>query len=341
MNSRNIYDEQQIKQKKSIVDIGLIKSSYFLEKIFDCMKRNKSLEIIKCNKKFQKKLNLNIKDYKEYSQIYTPIEIELETVDDKYGRFINISEEKKEYYHIYFDNSNEEIKRNYLNKHEKVKTIKIIIDYQVKSFKGLFAHCFCINSIFFKKFYRINIIDMSNMFEYCSPLKELNLSKFNTNNVNNMSLMFFGCSSLKELNLSNFNTNNVTDMSGMLSYCSSLEQLNLTNFNTNNLSDMSLMFSYCSSLRELNLFNFNTNNETDMREMFDGCSSLKELNLSNLNTNNVVDMSFMFSGCSSLEELNFPNFNTNNANDINDIFYKCSDKLKNKIKKQNKIITKE
>ena len=33
--------------------------------------------IIKCNKKIQNRLNINIKDYKEYSEIYTPIEIEL------------------------------------------------------------------------------------------------------------------------------------------------------------------------------------------------------------------------------------------------------------------------
>ena len=68
------------------------------------------------------------------------------------------------------------------------------------------------NSIFFKKFYRNNITDMSYMFYECSSLKELNLSNFNTNNVTNMCHMFFGCSILKELNLSNFNTNKVTNM---------------------------------------------------------------------------------------------------------------------------------
>ena len=340
MKSRNISNncnEQQTKKK--IVGFEFLKSNYFLVIIFDCMKKNKSLKIMKYNKKIQKRLNLSIKDYKEYSQLYTSIEIELKPVDNKCGKFINISEENKKRYHIYFDDSNEEINRNYLNKKETVKKIKIIIDYQIKSFKSLFANCFCISSIIFKKFYRNNIIDMSYMFEFCSPITELIFSKFNTENVTNMSCMFFGCSSLKELNLSNFNTNNVTDMSGMLSYCSSLEELNLSNFNTNNLADMSLMFSYCSSLKQLNLFNFNTNNVIDMREMFDGCSSLKELNISNFNTNNVTDMSFMFSGCSSLEELNFSNFYVNNETDIRDMFYNCSDKLKNKMKKQNKIIS--
>ena len=34
---------------------------------------------------------------------------------------------------------------------------KIIIDYQVKSFKDLFFLCECIESINFKKFYRNNV----------------------------------------------------------------------------------------------------------------------------------------------------------------------------------------
>ena len=119
---------------------------------------------MKYNKELQKRLNLNINDYKKYAELYSSIEIELKLVDDKYGKFINIPNEEKEYYHIYFDNSNEEIKRNYLKDNEKVKMIKIIINYQVKSLENLFYNCKCINSIFFKKFYRNNIIDMEDMF---------------------------------------------------------------------------------------------------------------------------------------------------------------------------------
>ena len=44
------------------------------------------------------------------------IEIELKIANNKYGEFINIPKKEKEYYHIYFDNSKEEIKRNYLEK---------------------------------------------------------------------------------------------------------------------------------------------------------------------------------------------------------------------------------
>ena len=149
--------------------------------------------------------------------------IELELTCKKSFRkdkFINIAEEEKEYFHIYFDGSGKEIKRNYLLFDDKVETIKIKINYQVKSFKNLFYRCDCIETIFFKKFNRKNITDMSNMFYGCSSLKELNLSNFNTDNVTDMSKMFSGCSSLKELKLSNFNTNNVTNMCGMFSKCS-------------------------------------------------------------------------------------------------------------------------
>ena len=74
----------------------------------------------------------------------------MKTDINKYGVFINIPDYDKEYYHIYFDNSKEEIKRNYLIKKDKVKIIKIIINYQVKSLKKLFYNCDCISSIIFK-----------------------------------------------------------------------------------------------------------------------------------------------------------------------------------------------
>ena len=191
MNSKDICKKEKIKHIKSKLNFEKLKSDYFLMKIFDIMKKNKSLEIMKYNKKLQKRLNLTINDYIKYSQLNTTIEIELKLENNKYGNFINMSEKDKEYYHIYFDNnSNEEINRYYLNEKEEVRNIKIIIDYQVKSFKKLFYNCECISSIFFKKFYRINITDMSYMFFGCSSLKELNLSNFNTNNVSDMRRMF-------------------------------------------------------------------------------------------------------------------------------------------------------
>ena len=114
------------------------------------------ISIFKCRGPYTRR-SQRVNDYKEYSQLYSSIEIELKITINKYNEFVNIPDEDKEYYHIYFDNSNEEIKRNYLEENEKVKKIKVIIDFQVKSFKRLFYCCRCINSIFFKKFCRTNI----------------------------------------------------------------------------------------------------------------------------------------------------------------------------------------
>ena len=188
-NSIDISKNDQIKELKNI------KSDFILKKIINFMKRNKLLEILKYNKKLQKRLNININDYRECAKI--EIEIELNPDDRKKGskrKFINIPDKDKEFYHIYFDNSNKEIKRNYLKDYDEVKKIKIIIDYPVESFEFLFAYSKCINSIFFKKFTRNNIINMSNMFYKCSALKELNLSNFKTKKETNVEGMFLGCS---------------------------------------------------------------------------------------------------------------------------------------------------
>jgi len=187
--------------------------------------------MIKYNKKIKEILNININDYKKYSELYSSIEIELIPVDNRYGQFININNEDKKFYHIYkykFNNFEEEIKRDHIKFNEYVRKIKIVVDYQVKSFKELFYNCICLEKINFKKFYRNNITNMDCMFYGCSSLKELNITNFNTSNVINMNFMFRGCSSLKQLNLSNFNTSNVTEMKFIFCECKSLETLNLS-----------------------------------------------------------------------------------------------------------------
>ena len=194
-------------------DLSNVKSDYFLHKIFECIKKPKALKIMKINKKIQKRLNLSINDYKECSRI--EIELKLTECDPKnkyFKHIIHVPEGNNDYYHIYFDGSKEEIKRNYLEENEKVKTVKIIIDHQVKSFKSMFSYCKLIKSIFFKNFYRTNITNMSFMFYECSSLEELIIPNFDTENVTDMSFMFCECSSLKELNVSNFKTSKVTNM---------------------------------------------------------------------------------------------------------------------------------
>ena len=95
-----------------------IKSRYILSKIYDNMTKKKKLEIVKYNKKVQNRLDLGIKDYKEYSETYSSIEIEIIPTKGKYGKFINIKENDELYYHIYFNDNNEEIKNKYEIKEE-------------------------------------------------------------------------------------------------------------------------------------------------------------------------------------------------------------------------------
>ena len=136
-----------------------IKSRYILSKIYDNMTKKKKLEIVKYNKKIQNRINLSVKDYKEYSETFTPIEIEIIPIKVKYGRFININENNELFYHIYFNDNKKEIKNKYeIDEEDKVTKIKIIIDYQVKSFNHLFWYIEYIESINFKKIYRNNFI---------------------------------------------------------------------------------------------------------------------------------------------------------------------------------------
>ena len=194
----------------------------------------------------QKRLNINLNDYIEYREKYTEIEIELIPIENGYGKIINpLNKTDEKYYHIYFDNNKEERMRTFLDEKEKVKKIKLIIDYQIKSFKNLFSQCYFLTSINFKRFYRNNIEDMSNMFSTCSSLKEIKFDNFNTDNVTDMTNMFRGCSSLEKLDLSKFNTNKVINMKEMFYDCRTLKEINIPNFNINKVMNMNNMFYNC------------------------------------------------------------------------------------------------
>ena len=64
---------------KKITISGLFSkiSDYFLNKICNILDIKTKLTIIKYNKKIQNKFGLTIKNYKEYSEIYSTIEIEI------------------------------------------------------------------------------------------------------------------------------------------------------------------------------------------------------------------------------------------------------------------------
>ena len=158
-----------IKSKNKFINL---KSDYFMQKLFDYMEKRISLKIIKCNINIQKRLNININNYKDFSEKFSSIELEIIPVQNKYGPFIKIKKENKKYFHIYFNDNKEEIKKTVLNKEDKVSKINIIIDYQIKSFKELFYCRYCIESLNFKKFYRNDITNMSYMFSYCSSIRQ-------------------------------------------------------------------------------------------------------------------------------------------------------------------------
>ena len=156
-NNTSKENKKENENDKQNPNIENIKSNFFLEKLYDNIQKKKKFEIVKYNKKIQNRLNLSIKDYKEFSNI----EIEIIPTKDKYGKFINVNKKDKSYYHIYFSDNKEEIKNKYkikkghsvinhqyfIREEDKVIKIKIIIDYQVKSFKKLFYLCKCIESI--------------------------------------------------------------------------------------------------------------------------------------------------------------------------------------------------
>ena len=104
INAQNT--DLKIGQSNSILQN--IKSNYFLERIYDNILKKKSLEIVIYNKKIQNRINLSIKDYKEYSEKFSSIEIEIIPCNNKYGQFINIKENEKIFYHIFFNDDKEE-----------------------------------------------------------------------------------------------------------------------------------------------------------------------------------------------------------------------------------------
>ena len=80
-SSNNAFKENNKENQniKSDIVMESLKSDYFLQKLYDNMAKKKKLEIVKYNKKMQNRLNLSIKDYKEYSETYSSIEIEINT----------------------------------------------------------------------------------------------------------------------------------------------------------------------------------------------------------------------------------------------------------------------
>ena len=292
-----------------------IKSRYIIKEILNILNEGRKLNLIKYNKLFQDKIDVTKIDYRKYCQIEIELSL-IEIKDSKRMNFINRAEESLNLYHIYFNNERKEKKRNYVTNRESIKKIKIIIEFEIKSLKELFSFCECIKSIKFTKFNRGDIIDMNSLFSNCMSLTEIDFEQFKTKNVTDMSYMFYNCNNLTNIDLSKFITTNVTNMNNMFSWCNQIIELDLKYFNTEKVIDMGQMFSCCSSLKNIDISNFNFNNVNNMYYMFSGCESL---NISN----------------------NFENIVINSNTNIEGMFLECSEELKEKIKKENKIINEE
>ena len=327
-----------------------IRSKLIIKTIFQNIKENKLLQLIKYNKKIQNKLNISIGNYREYNQIQIQLKLDKEYITIK--KFINFEIINKKYIHIYANKSKNEYDSCFLNGIEWIWELNIILEFEFKKFKGLFKDCECLKEINIIKCNRKDIIDISEMFYGCKNLDKLNISNLKTDNVKDMSYIFYECSSLNEINLLNFNTSNVTNMQNMFEKCNKLEELNLYNFNTSNVIYMNDMFFECTSLKSININsnylnlafksinnnnnsicncsllkqknNWNTSNVINMSYMFYNCKSLRELNISQFDTSKVIDMSYMFYNCYSLSELKLTKFNFYNVLNMTHMFDGCT-----------------
>ena len=133
------------------------------------MTKKVTLKIIKNNMNIQKRLNININNYKDFSEKFSSIELEIIPIQNKHRHIINVQTKDTKYFHFYLNDNKEE---NKINNNDKISKLTIIIDYQIKSFDDLFSYCDCIESINFKKFYRTNITNMYSMFCNCSKIKK-------------------------------------------------------------------------------------------------------------------------------------------------------------------------
>ena len=68
-------------------------------------------------------MNININNYKDFSEKFSSIELEIIPIQNEYGPFINIKEEDKKYFHIYFNDNKEEIKKTELNKEDNYQKL--------------------------------------------------------------------------------------------------------------------------------------------------------------------------------------------------------------------------
>ena len=172
-------DNNKKLKNRSLIDN--IHSKYILKVIFGYIIKRHSFQIIRYNKTIQRKADITLEDYHKQYKLYSKIELEIIPME---RRDLNLNDiirrdYNKSYYHIYINNNKKELgpKSDTLY-NAKVKKIKIIIDTEFESLKGLFMDCIDISKLKFLRYKRIDVTDMSDMFSGCINLVELDFSKF-------------------------------------------------------------------------------------------------------------------------------------------------------------------
>ena len=121
--------ETKYKYNKYNNPLAKIRSKYIVINIFEHLRSDKLLDLIRYNKKYQKLMNKKLIHYKKE---FSKIEIELIPKENKYGKFINISNKSfRSNIHIYFNDNKDEIKKETITKDDKVTKIKIIMNYKI------------------------------------------------------------------------------------------------------------------------------------------------------------------------------------------------------------------
>ena len=150
----------------------------------------------------------------------------------------------------------------------KIVTIKINLNKDIKSFHKMFS-------------------DISNIIE-------IDFSQLDTSLVENMANMFENCNSLIFANLSNIDITSVTNMEKMFSNCISLKSLDLTNVDIVKLTNHKMIFNNCINLNMnvLNIKNskrFLQNSVRSTEEACDKSTIFSESRTCQINLNTIND----------------------------------------------------
>ena len=78
-----INEKEKLELINSNNKLSLIKCDYILKILFDIIDPKRALMSIQYNKYIQKRIDININNYKNNYEIYSPIEIEIEIIPKK------------------------------------------------------------------------------------------------------------------------------------------------------------------------------------------------------------------------------------------------------------------